>query len=221
MENIFPFYVENAEPMAKYMKNKFEFAGVKAPQRKELSKPLFEESKSWSLSDLVATATAYYALPEREYQYLAIDLMEKNMKRLDQETLQAILPLVQQKEWWDSIDAWRKVFAEYVRNHPAERETIFNWFYGHEDFWMRRIAINLQLKFKDKTDLALLEKAILLDQETDEFFIQKAIGWSLREYSKTDPDWVREFLCQHQLSKLAVREGSKYLDGYVMKGSKV
>lgn len=84
-------------------------------------------------------------------------------------------------------------------------------FYQHDNFWMRRVAIILQLLEKDTLDTVLLTKAIEYDIKTDEFFIQKAIGWALRNYSKFNPEWVREFVEQHQLSKLAVKEATKYL----------
>jgi 3-methyladenine DNA glycosylase AlkD len=82
-----------------------------------------------------------------------------------------------------------------------------------ENIWLRRIAIDHQLARKDKTDTALLEQIIVNNLGQREFFINKAIGWSLREYSKTNPDWVRGFIEQHKdgLSPLSVREGSKYL----------
>ena len=88
---------------------------------------------------------------------------------------------------------------------------LFDAFFGEKDFWHRRIAINLQLLYKDRTDTELLKKAIIYDKTTDEFFIQKAIGWSLRQHSKTDPQWVQELITTMELSPLAVREGSKYL----------
>ena len=109
------------------------------------------------------------------------------------------------------IDAWRKVFSTWVLAHPAELEQVYRFFYQHENFWYRRVAINLQLMFKESTDTELLAQAILADLTTDEFFIQKAIGWALRDYSKVNPDWVRDFIQQHSFSKLALREGSKYI----------
>ena len=119
--------------------------------------------------------------------------------------------MLAEKSWWDSIDAWRKVFATWVLAHPTELKQVYAFFYQHENFWYRRVAINLQLLFKEQTDPALLAQAILADLTTEEFFIQKAIGWALRDYSKVNPDWVNNFMQQHSLSKLALREGSKYI----------
>ena len=80
--------------------------------------------------------------------------------------------------------------------------------------WLRRLAIDHQIGRKDKTNAELLAAIILNNLVSDEFFINKAIGWSLREYAKTNPQWVRQFLAdyQHQLSSLSYREVSKHLN---------
>lgn len=200
-----------ATPMAKYMKNKFLFLGVQKPLRAKAEKKLLKESLTWSVAKLQTEIFYYYQLEAREYQYLAIDLFNQNVLRLNLGELAEYVPLVATKEWWDSIDAWRKGFNDYIKAYPESLTEVFSWFYQAEDFWLRRISITLQLQSKIKTDLSLLEQAILFDQQTPEFFIQKAIGWALREYSKTNPVYVTNFIAQNNLSRLAVREGSKHL----------
>ncbi|MDT2600148.1 DNA alkylation repair protein [Enterococcus hulanensis] len=208
---IFPQQPELAEPMARYMKNLFPFCGVKKPQRALLERPFLKESLTLPLPELIQEIFRNYHKDEREYQYYAIDLAQKNIQRFSLADLAELLPLLAEKSWWDSIDAWRKVFATWVLAHPTELKQVYAFFYQHENFWYRRIAINLQLLFKEQTDPALLAQAILADLTTEEFFIQKAIGWALRDYSKVNPDWVKNFMQQHSLSKLALREGSKYI----------
>lgn len=208
---IFPIQPELAEPMAHYMKDHFPFCGVKKPQRALLERPFLKESVSLPMPELIQEIFRNYRKKEREYQYYAIDLAQRNIKRFSLEDLAALLPLLGEKTWWDSIDAWRKVFSTWVLAHPADLEQVYAFFYQHENFWYRRVAINLQLMFKEQTNTALLAQAILADLKTDEFFIQKAIGWALRDYSKVNPTWVKEFMEQHSLSKLALREGSKYI----------
>lgn len=208
---IFPQQSELAEPMARYMKNLFPFCGVKKPQRALLERPFLKESLTLPLPELIQEIFRNYRKDEREYQYYAIDLAQKNIQRFSLADLAELLPLLAEKSWWDSIDAWRKVFATWVLAHPTELKQVYAFFYQHENFWYRRIAINLQLLFKEQTDPALLAQAILADLTTEEFFIQKAIGWALRDYSKVNPDWVKNFMQQHSLSKLALREGSKYI----------
>lgn len=208
---IFPAQPAIAEPMARYMKDLFPFCGVKKPQRALLERPFLKESLTLPMPELIQEIFRNYRREEREYQYYAIDLAQKNIKRFSLEELAVLLPLLGEKSWWDSIDAWRKAFSTWVLAHPSEIEKVFAFFYQQENFWYRRVAINLQLMFKEKTDTELLTKAILADLTTDEFFIQKAIGWALRDYSKVNQEWVKRFMEQQALSKLALREGSKYI----------
>ncbi|MGX7245595.1 DNA alkylation repair protein [Enterococcus quebecensis] len=210
-EIIFPKNEEKAEQMAAYMKNLFPFAGVAAPERAVLEKELLKSSKKMSFEELFDLVVFYYNKPEREYQYVAIDLATVNVKAFSFEEVLRFKPFVIEKAWWDSVDSWRKFFGLWGFHHLDEMPQLFEAFFGEEDFWHRRIAINLQLLYKEKTNTVLLKKAIIYDKTTDEFFIQKAIGWSLRQYSKTDPDWVQMLIKMTDLSPLAVREGSKYL----------
>lgn len=208
---IFPKNPENAPAMERYMKNHFVFAGVPKSIRGGLQKELLKESRTWPVAELLDQIAFYYQQTEREYQYLAIDLAQENVRRLTFEDLQTLLPLVSQKEWWDSIDSWRKVYGTWAKLHPDYLTEVFGLFDKQPDFWLRRIAITLQLQFKEAINRSLLKKAIEYDMNTEEFFIQKAIGWALRDYSKTNPDWVRQIVDQGRLSALATREASKYI----------
>jgi 3-methyladenine DNA glycosylase AlkD len=89
---------------------------------------------------------------------------------------------------------------------------MLKWSAG-SDIWLKRTAILHQLAYKDKTDIVLLEQIISNCLGSDEFFINKAIGWALREYSKTDPEWVESFISRrkNELSPLSIKEGSKYI----------
>lgn len=197
--------------MAAYMKNQFVFAGVQATERNLLSRTLLKESQKMQPEELFSIITFYYEKEEREYQYLGIELAIQNVKKMTLEEVLRFKPFVTNKAWWDSVDAWRKFFGLWCDTHFSEMPLVFFAFYGAENFWDRRVALNLQLMFKERTNTELLEKAINYDLDTAEFFIQKAIGWSLRQYSKTNPKWVRQFIETNELSQLAVREGSKYL----------
>lgn len=206
---VFPKNEEKAKQMEDYMRNQFLFAGVPKPERANLQKKLSLDSKCLSVSEIIALADYYYGQIEREYQYLAIDLVQRNVQRFTFDELRALIMLVERKEWWDSIDLWRKVYSTWCLHHLEQLESVFVVFAQQDDFWLRRIAITLQLGFKEKTETQLLAKAIEADRMTNEFFIQKAIGWALRDYSKTDADWVREQLAK-DLSPLATREASIY-----------
>lgn len=202
---------DNKIPMENYMKNNFIFLGVKSPSRKEQSKDLIKQSRYMTSKERFILVMDLYSKTEREYQYIATDICQVNASKMNYDELIAYLPLIEEKAWWDSVDAWRKVFGDYIKKHPDEKEKVFELFFKHSNFWMRRISIILQLTEKEKTDKTMLTKAILFDLETDEFFIQKAIGWSLRQYSKVNPKWVKSFVIEHNLSALAEREALKQI----------
>ncbi|MGX6962896.1 DNA alkylation repair protein [Vagococcus xieshaowenii] len=208
---LFPTNQPKQAQMEAYMRNQFTFCGLPATERRQLATPLLKDSKSWSKDVLMEEIHYYFGLPEREYQYVAIDLANKNLGRLSIENIHQLSQLVMEKSWWDSVDSLAGLFSSWLKQNMNNVEEVYNWFYQHDNMWMRRVSIILQLKFNDQTNTDYLQQAILNDRTTDEFFIQKAIGWSLRQYSKTNPEWVRLFISDYSLSKLAVREGSKYL----------
>lgn len=204
-----------AVEMARYMKNKFPFIGIAAPERCALEKPIWKDTVNWQHDRLIQNILYYYALPEREYQYLAIDLIVFCYKRLSWEDWRkSLFPLIDTKPWWDSVDALRKPLGLWLKS-TAERfvhlREVIEMFMHSASIWERRTAITVQLQYKEKTDAYLLSGAIDANVSEDEFFIQKAIGWALRDYSKTDPDWVRAFMKARTLSRLAEKEGGKYL----------
>ena len=201
---------ENAEPMAKYMRNLFPFLGLKKPERTALSKQFLKERKKDTKVDWEFIFKCY-DMPEREFQYLAIDYMEKVKDLFTPEDMENIEKLLTTKSWWDSVDAINKIVGHIVMKYPEIKEDIILKWMKSDNIWLNRISIIFQLKYKEKTDTVFLSNAILYNCETTEFFINKAIGWALREYSKTDKEWVKEFIDNNNLSKLSIREGSKYI----------
>jgi len=201
---------EQAIPMAKYMRNLFPFLGLKTPVRKALSKKFFKEKKKDKEIDWDFIFRCY-ELPEREFQYLAIDYMKEVADLFTPDDLGKIGELITTKSWWDTVDAINHVVGHIAMKYPEVKETTILRWMESDNIWLKRISIIFQLKYKEKTDTEFLEKAILRNANTDEFFINKAIGWALREYSKTNKEWVKNFIGNNQLSKLSVREGSKYI----------
>lgn len=116
------------------------------------------------------------------------------------------------KSWWDTVDGLHRVIGKVALKYPELDKTMIQWSLD-ENFWLRRVAINHQMHRKRKMKEELLEEIIVNNLEQEEFFINKAIGWALRDYSKTNPEWVIEFIDKHRekLSKLSIREGSKYI----------
>jgi len=203
---------ENAFFMEKYMRNQFPFLGIKTPERRELLREFFEETGILSKPYDEKFVWGLWGLEEREFQAAALDYMEKSLKKLEKVHLNGIEKLITTKSWWDTVDMLSaKAVGKIAADHPEViKETIDNWAYG-DDLWLRRSAILFQLKYKQKTNEELLYRYCKENGDSKEFFIQKGIGWALREYSKTNPESVKRFIARTPLSKLSIREGSKYI----------
>ena len=202
---------ENAIMMAKYMRNKFPFLGFKRPDRDRLAKEFLKLKKKDKEIDWGFIFKSY-DMPEREFHYLAIDYMDKVKDLFRPDDMENIEKLITSKSWWDTVDYINRIVGYIAMKYPEVKDNIIGkWIYS-DNIWLKRVSIIFQLKYKEDTDREFLEKAILHNSQTDEFFINKAIGWALREYSKTNKEWVRKFIENNSLSKLSIREGSKYLD---------
>ena len=200
----------DAMAMKAYMKNKFEFLGVKTPARRKLAKVFFKQHTD-SVIDWNFINEAWNN-PYRELQYTALDYLESRKKLLTPSDLPRLKKLAQTKSWWDTIDFLDRLVGSIIARFPETKATILSWSCD-EDIWLRRLAIDHQLLRKEETDTELLEKILVNNLGQTEFFINKAIGWALRDYSKTNPNWVKDFIERHQaeMAALSIREGSKYL----------
>ena len=213
--NIFEEFYNNkneaqAVPMAKYMKKLFPFLGLKKAERTAISKAFLNEKKKDTEIDWKFIHQCF-KMPEREFQYLAIDYMEKVIDLFTLDDMERIEQLLIIKSWWDSVDAINKIVGHIAMKYPEVKENhILKWMKS-DNIWLNRVSIIFQLKYKEKTDTEFLRTAIIYNSQTEQFFINKAIGWALREYSKTNKEWVRDFIEDNELSKLSIREGSKYI----------
>ncbi|AZN36747.1 DNA alkylation repair protein [Iodobacter ciconiae] len=198
--------------MRAYQRDQFEFLGVAAPARRAATMPLIKQLKPASASVLITEAQGLWALPQREYQYIAVDLLARHVRTLSGANIPALLDLALQKSWWETVDALVKVIGSIVRADKAQQSQMDAALH-HPDFWIRRIAMLHQLGWKDETDVIRLQTyARQLAPET-EFFIRKAIGWALREYAWHNPAAIRVFLAEMggQLSPLSRKEAAKHL----------
>ncbi len=202
---------ERARGMAAYMKNQFPFLGIGKPERAGLQRGFLRGTKQAGPVDRELVARLW-ALPEREFQYLAVDYLTALSGGLAKEDIGLLAGLIADKSWWDTVDALAaNVAGPLCARHPGlVASHMLPWAAG-ENIWLARTAILFQLKYKERTDTRVLARVIGLTGGTKEFFLNKAIGWALREYSKTDREWVRGFVAGHRLHPLSVREGSKYL----------
>ena len=207
---------QRAQRMRAYMLDQFAFLGIHASPRRQALRTL-PGLKDWTAPALLALAEALWALPEREFQYAAVDLLAKYHRQLDLQSLPSLIALVQRKSWWDSVDALAGVVGDILllaRKHGHDGQHTMDSCLGHRNLWVRRVAMLHQLGWKEQTDESrVLHYALHLAGEPD-FFIRKAIGWALRDYARTRPDVVRAFLAQQgqAFSGLTRREAAKHLD---------
>ena len=203
----------NAEQMKAYMKNNFEFYGIKAGLRRELMKTAAKEH-ILEIRDTIRTlAFDLYDLPQRELHMCAMELFEKHLRNSHKkEDIHLIEKLITTNSWWDSVDFIAKnILGQYLRLHPEEIKTVIHRFSSSDNMWLQRSSIIFQLGYKEKTDKDLLFKQCLLHCESKEFFIQKAIGWALREYGSYNPKAVLEFATTSNLKPLSKREAIRKL----------
>jgi 3-methyladenine DNA glycosylase AlkD len=203
---------ETAAPMKKYLRNQFELLGIKSPQRRELQKTFIAAHGLPPIEDIDPIMRDLWALPEREYQYTAMDLLDRRQKKLLPNHVPLLEYLITTKSWWDTVDglAARQVGRLFIRYPEIRDEHIGRWRIS-DNFWLRRTTLLFQFPCKKNTDESLLFDLIRENLDSDEFFIQKAIGWALREYSKSNAQSVINFVAQTDLSPLSHREALKWL----------
>jgi len=203
---------EKGAAMAKYLKDKFPCFGINAPTRNIIQRKWFNEIKSEKL-DHWDVVYQLWDLEQREYQYVAIDYLKRlSKKEYQKEDYKKLEELIITKSWWDSVDSIASnPVGVYFQQFPEMRDKIITEWRNSDNMWLNRTCLIFQLKYKNDVDFELLKDLIIQYQDVKEFFIQKAIGWSLRQYSKHNPDGVREFIKEINLQGLAYREGSRYV----------
>jgi len=201
--------------MKVYQKNKFEFYGLTAPTRREICKPILLHCKSLSKKETIDLVKELWNQPQRECHYLAQELLLQNIKKsVEKKDIILLEWLVLNNSWWDTVDFIApKLISIYFKKFPEERNKITDEWINTKNTWLIRSALLFQLKYKDETDVDFLFATILRVCHTKEFFINKAIGWMLRENAKQIPDTVSDFIVENKsvLSNLSVREGLKHI----------
>ncbi len=202
---------EKARGMSAYMKNRFEFLGIQSPERRTITTKLFKE---WQVGKKPIDWTFVFNLweqAEREYQYVAVDYLLKSKKYLLASDLTEVKVLITSKSWWDSVDSIASgVVGHIVRAFPEHAKVMDEWI-KDDNLWVKRTAILHQLSYKENTDEERLFHYCEKHASDTEFFIAKAIGWALREYGKTNPQSVIEFVKKTPLQNLSKREALKHL----------
>lgn len=202
----------HAEPMARYMKNQFPFFGVKAPDRRKAAKDFVVLGAVLPEAQMLELASEMWRQDEREFAYVAVDMLRRGARQLSAEALEPARVLVTTKSWWDTVDLLAAhVVGPIVRRHPHLSADMDSWI-DSDDIWQARSAILHQLTWKQDTDPDRLFEYCRRRAGDTEFFIRKAIGWALREYARTDPVAVRTFVDGEgdRLSGLTSREALKH-----------
>ena len=200
---------DNAIQMAKYLRNQFVFYGLKSPARRDAYHQILKDEKKQIDWDLLDQA---WNDKHRDMQYFVCDYLLAMEKYVSYDDLFKIEHYVRTKQWWDTIDSLMKLYGYVGLKDQRVDQLMLDWS-KDPDKWVRRVAIEHQLLRKDRINTALLSQILENNLESDEFFINKAIGWALRDYSKTNPEWLSDFIDgnYNHLAKLSITEGSKYL----------
>ena len=200
-----------------YMKSEMPYLGVVMPVQRKIARAVFKahplpDPASWRHVVLEIWRNAKF----REERYSAMELAGSSAYHqwLTMDAMPMLDELIVTGAWWDYVDtiAINLVGHILAANHSQLTPEMTRWA-RDDDLWRRRTSILAQLKFKARTDEALLFYAIESSMDSSEFFLRKAIGWALREYSKTHPTVVARYIGKHdqQLSPLSKREGLKVL----------
>ena len=200
-----------AESMSKYMQDKFRFLGVRGATRTEIYKKYFPDARKTKTIDWDFVENCWNK-EEREFQYVVVYYLKAMQKFLKREDISRLKYLIVTKSWWDTIDLLAKVVGSLIIRIEGYDQIMLEWS-KDSNIWLRRVAILYQLSLKDKVDKQVLDEILVNNLGDSEFFINKAIGWALRDYSKYNPEWVREFIKKNKenMANLSIREASKYI----------
>jgi len=210
---------ENAFQMKAYMRNQYDFFGIKAPAQVQIRREFLQNQGLPEISLLPKLIPELWEQPEREFQHFTLALLEKYSKKADAGFIEILEWIIVTKSWWDTVDfIAANLVGTHFKRFPELIPVYTEKWMNSGNFWLQRSALLFQLKYKNQTDLKLLFGYIEKLSGSREFFIRKAIGWTLREYSKTDPDVVIQFVETHQLQPLSQKEALKVINRKKLKG---
>ncbi|MEL1248765.1 DNA alkylation repair protein [Flavobacterium helocola] len=204
---------ELAVPMENYMKNNFSFLGIKTEKRRAIFKSIYEQNKAEIKSNFRTIAWELFQMKEREFHLTGIDLLVKESKKnFVIEDIKLIEKLIITNSWWDSVDTIAKyLLGGYLQQFPLETLKVIERFSNSKNMWLNRSAILFQLSYKEKTNFEILISECEKHKHSNEFFIQKAIGWALRDYSRFNPSGVTAYVNSTNLKPLSSREALRLL----------
>ncbi len=203
---------QEAAGMKRYMRDQFEYLGLKGPVMGALLRQHIDSHGLPSIEDLDPVVRDLWALPQREYQYAATGLLARREQELPSGFIRTLEYLLVHKSWWDTVDTIATgTLGLHFRRFPKVRDRYLAKWRGSSNFWLRRACILFQLNYKKDTDFGLMKDIIRENLGSKEFFINKAIGWALRQHTRVDAPAVRRFVAETPLSPLSAREALKWL----------
>jgi 3-methyladenine DNA glycosylase AlkD len=203
---------DKAFHMEAYMRHQFPFFGIKTPERRLICKTHMKSTTLLTEKELVIVVKELWNMPEREYQYFGQELIGFHKKAWTKKVIRLIEYCIIHKSWWDTVDALNTVGAgPYFENYPEEILSITGRWNASDNIWLNRSSLLFQKSYKKHLDTKLLSEYITRLSDSKEFFIQKAIGWMMREYAKTNPSWVKDFIHKNKIAPLSKREALKNL----------
>lgn len=195
-----------------YMRGQFEYYGLKTPLRREVQKPFLVKGFLPPKSELENIVKTLWRKPERDYHLFAQELVGKYTQQFTKEDIALFEFMVINNSWWDTVDFIAvKLMGAYFRMYPEQREVYTKQWIASGNIWLQRSALLFQLKYKQDLDTTLLANIINPLLGSKEFFINKAIGWVLRDYSRVDPDWVMDFASKTKLEPLSRKEALRLI----------
>ena len=202
---------EEAKVMRRTMREQFDFFGIKAPERRDIAAPVFAAYVPSSAEELETWVQDMWTQPYREIQYGACDYLYQHRQLLGNHHIKFLRHLIVTRSWWDTVDPLAtRSLGDLALRYSTVRSSIEKWI-RDPNLWIRRSAILYQLKYRDYTDWDLLQAFCLKVAKDEDFFIRKAIGWALREYSRIDPSEVKRFVLANDFHPLTVREALKHM----------
>lgn len=196
-----------------YMRNQFEYLGLKSPIRREIQRPFLNPKSLPAKQEVAEIVNYFWRQSEREFQYFGQELLSKYQKRFEREDINLLEFMVTHRSWWDTVDyIAANLIGAYFKSFPEERDNHIHKWLNSDNIWLKRCCLLFQLKYKKDLDTKMLVLCIDQLSYSQEFFIAKAIGWILSEYSKTNPVWVEAFVIHNNLQPLSKREALKFIN---------
>ena len=190
-----------------YLRNQFEFFGIKTTERRALQQTFLANEMLPDKKELGGIISALWKQPQRECQYFAQELAFKYLKQIEKQDIELYEYMVVNQSWWDTVDfIATKLMGAYFKKFPEQKAIYVTKWLKSGNMWLQRCALLFQLKYKEEIDTTLLSNTINALLGNKEFFINKAIGWILREYSRTNPEWVIAFTEKTALNSLSKKE---------------